>query len=63
MTSARSDTGVDNDLVRVAIWSFEPGQSTGEHLHEHDYVVVTDGITRVRSGEREDDNEMRKGGC
>ncbi|MFG3246264.1 cupin domain-containing protein [Streptomyces sp. NPDC048187] len=39
----------EDERVRVTRWDFEPGQSTGRHLHEHDYVVVpvTDGRTDV----------------
>lgn len=31
---------VDNDRVRVTRWHFEPGQATGYHRHDYDYVVV-----------------------
>ncbi|WP_407555476.1 cupin domain-containing protein [Streptomyces sp. Pv4-95] len=39
----------EDEGVRVTRWDFEPGQSTGPHVHEHDYVVVpvTDGRTDV----------------
>ncbi|MFJ4428807.1 cupin domain-containing protein [Streptomyces bobili] len=39
----------EDEQVRVTRWAFEPGQSTGRHVHEHDYVVVpvTDGQTDV----------------
>ena len=38
--SATSETMVDNDRVRVTKWSFEPGASTGWHVHEYDYVIT-----------------------
>lgn len=65
MPVAQSNTSIDNDIVRVTNWTFEPGQSTGEHRHEHDYVVVplTDGITSILTTERRDQNELHKGGC
>jgi quercetin dioxygenase-like cupin family protein len=50
MTStARASVQHEDERVRVTRWDFEPGQSTGRHVHEHDYVVVpvTDGRTDV----------------
>src|SRR5690242_13947338 len=50
MTStARASVQVEDVRVRVTRWDFEPGQSTGQHVHEYDYVVVpvTDGRTDV----------------
>ncbi|MFB7961125.1 hypothetical protein ACFC4M_13510 [Streptomyces sp. NPDC056019] len=48
-TTARATEQHEDDRVRVTRWDFEPGQSTGRHVHAHDYVVVpvTDGRTRV----------------
>jgi beta-alanine degradation protein BauB len=37
---ATSAVHVDNDRARVTEWKFEPGQATGWHRHEYDYVVV-----------------------
>ncbi|WP_198585872.1 cupin domain-containing protein [Pararhizobium haloflavum] len=31
---------IDNERTRVTEWRFAPGAETGEHVHEHDYVVV-----------------------
>ncbi|MCY4542480.1 MAG: cupin domain-containing protein [Rhodobacteraceae bacterium] len=31
---------IDNHRVRVTEWRFAPGQATGHHRHEFDYVVV-----------------------
>jgi quercetin dioxygenase-like cupin family protein len=44
-TTARATVQHDDEKVRVTRWDFAPGQSTGHHVHEHDYVVVpvTDG--------------------
>jgi len=30
----------DNERVRVVRWHFAPGEETGWHTHERDYVVV-----------------------
>ncbi|GGY09230.1 cupin domain-containing protein [Streptomyces tanashiensis] len=48
-TTARASTQHEDDRVRVTRWDFEPGQSTGRHVHAYDYVVVpvTDGRTHV----------------
>ena len=37
---AKSDIMIDNDKTRVTHWLFEPGEDTGDHIHEYDYVVV-----------------------
>ena len=31
---------IDNDRVCVTEWRFGPGDATGQHRHEYDYVVV-----------------------
>ncbi|MEU2552167.1 cupin domain-containing protein [Streptomyces sp. NPDC013313] len=48
-TTARASVQHEDERVRVTRWDFEPGQSTGRHVHEYDYVVVpvTDGRTDV----------------
>ncbi|MGV9407115.1 cupin domain-containing protein [Streptomyces sp. NPDC003674] len=48
-TTARASVQHEGERVRVTRWDFEPGQSTGRHVHEYDYVVVpvTDGRTDV----------------
>ena len=37
---AKSELMIDNEKTRVTRWSFEPGEDTGKHVHEYDYVVV-----------------------
>ena len=37
---AKSKIMIDNKRTRVTRWSFEPGDETGIHKHEYDYVVV-----------------------
>ena len=37
---AKSEIIIDNDKTRVTRWSFLPGEDTGKHIHEYDYVVV-----------------------
>ncbi|MFJ9175890.1 cupin domain-containing protein [Streptomyces sp. NPDC102360] len=48
-TTARATVQHEDERTRVTRWDFEPGQSTGRHVHEYDYVVVpvTDGRTDV----------------
>lgn len=41
MSSAHSDTTIDDERVRVTRWTFgADGDNTGPHVHEYDYVVV-----------------------
>lgn len=37
---AKSTVLIDNDRTRVTEWRFAPGEATGWHRHEFDYVVV-----------------------
>ncbi|MCP4304944.1 MAG: cupin domain-containing protein [bacterium] len=37
---AESTVVIDNDRTRVTEWRFAPGEATGWHRHEFDYVVV-----------------------
>lgn len=48
-TTARATLQHEDDRSRVMRWDFAPGESTGRHVHEFDYVVVpiTDGQTHV----------------
>lgn len=39
-TTARATVQHDDQQLRVTRWDFEPGTSTGQHVHEYDYVVV-----------------------
>lgn len=61
--SARPTVQVDNEHVRVTEWRFGPGEATGWHRHEHDYVVVpmTVGPLRARSAQGETMNELVPG--
>ncbi len=54
---------VDDEVVRVTEWRFEPGARTGHHRHEFDYVVVpmTDGLLRIESAAGTTHFELRKG--
>ena len=46
---ARPTVQHEDHQVRVTRWDFEPGASTGPHVHGYDYVVVpvTDGLLAV----------------
>jgi quercetin dioxygenase-like cupin family protein len=37
---ATSTQMIDDDLIRVTRWDFEPNAETGWHRHVRDYVVV-----------------------
>ena len=40
---------IDNERVRVTEWRFAPGETTGFHRHEYDYVVVPMSTGRLAS--------------
>ena len=42
---AKANVMIDNQKTRVTEWSFEVGDSTGQHIHEYDC-----GSTLVRWG-------------
>lgn len=46
---AEATIHVDNDRARVTEYRFAPGDATGWHRHEFDYVItpVTDGRVRI----------------
>ncbi|MFI5992354.1 cupin domain-containing protein [Streptomyces sp. NPDC051362] len=48
-TTARASVQHEDEQVRVTRWDFEPGESTGRHVHAYDYVVVpvTDARTDI----------------
>lgn len=52
---ARATVQVDNDRVRVTEWRFAPGEATGWHRHEYDYVIVpiTTGKLKLFDGKEE----------
>ena len=54
---------LDNDRVRVVRWSFAPGEATGWHRHEFDYVIVpvTDGTLLLDDGADETRAELVAG--
>jgi beta-alanine degradation protein BauB len=49
MGTAQATVHVDNDKTRVTEYRFAPGDATGWHRHEFDYVItpVTDGRVRI----------------
>jgi quercetin dioxygenase-like cupin family protein len=54
---------IENERVIVRKWSFAPGADTGDHVHEHDYVVVplTTGKLRLVEPEGIRDVELTRG--
>jgi len=51
--AATSTHELENERVRVTRWRFAPGEATGWHRHELDYVIVpvTDGTLRLETPE------------
>mgnify|MGYP003330296196 FL=1 len=41
---------IDDEKVRITRFDFDPGQETGWHVHEHDYVItaITDCLMMVQ---------------
>ena len=37
---ASSTVLIDNDICKLTLWDFAPGQETGWHTHTMDYVVM-----------------------
>jgi beta-alanine degradation protein BauB len=62
---ARPTVLVDNDRVRVTEWRFDPGEATGWHRHELDYVVVpmTTGALNARMAQGETSTQLVVGGA
>jgi quercetin dioxygenase-like cupin family protein len=60
---ARPTVQLDNDRVRVTEWRFAPGDATGWHRHDYDYVVLpmTTGPLRARSAQGETMAELVTG--
>jgi beta-alanine degradation protein BauB len=60
---ARATVQVDNETVRVTEWRFTPGEATGWHRHDYDYVVVpmTIGPLRIRTAQAEVSNDIVTG--
>lgn len=46
---AQPTVQIDNERVKVTLWTFAPGAETGHHVHAFDYVVVplTSGTLRL----------------
>jgi beta-alanine degradation protein BauB len=40
MTQAEAILRIETDDVRATEWRFAPGQETGHHRHDYDYIVV-----------------------
>lgn len=61
--TAKATKLIDNDRVIVTEWRFQPGDNTGWHRHEHDYVIVPlmDGKLKLVTKEGESVAEMKKG--
>ena len=61
---ASATVKIDNERVRVTEWSFEPGQATGHHRHELDYIVVpltTGRLKIIDNSGAESDAQLERG--
>jgi quercetin dioxygenase-like cupin family protein len=60
---ASSQPLLENERVRVTRWSFAPGEATGWHRHELDYVIVpvTGGTLLIDDGAAETEVELTAG--
>ena len=60
---ATSTVQVDNERVRVTEWRFAPGEATGWHRHELDYVIVpvVGGTIRLETSDGTTDTELVSG--
>ncbi|HLY51551.1 MAG TPA: cupin domain-containing protein [Steroidobacteraceae bacterium] len=54
---------IDNERVRVTLWTFAPGAETGQHVHACDYVVVpmTSGVLRLIEADGTRDAQLTAG--
>lgn len=54
---------IDNERSRVTQWRFAPGEATGWHRHEHDYVIVpvTAGTLLLDDGSQTAEAELEAG--
>jgi mannose-6-phosphate isomerase-like protein (cupin superfamily) len=61
--TGKATVQIDNERVRVTAWNFAPGEATGHHRHEMDYVVVplTTGRLLIRNAEGEHMVELQAG--
>ena len=60
---ATSAVQVDNERVRVTEWRFAPGEATGWHRHDLDYVIVpvAGGTIRLESASGSSEAELVPG--
>ncbi|MDX1433458.1 MAG: cupin domain-containing protein [Gammaproteobacteria bacterium] len=60
---AKSVVFIDNERTRVTEWRFGPGDATGWHRHEYDYVVVPmlDGRLRLVDADGERFADLERG--
>lgn len=56
-TSCTATLLIDDDRTRVTRFDFDPGQETGWHIHEFDYVITA--LTDCRMRLEEPGGEMR----
>jgi beta-alanine degradation protein BauB len=61
--TAKAIKHIENDRVIVTEYRFAPGDNTGWHRHEHDYVIVPlmDGRLKLVTASGYNFAEMKKG--
>ena len=61
--TAKSTVFIENERVIVTEYRFEPGENTGWHRHEHDYVVIPlmDGRLKLVTRDGESLADMKAG--
>lgn len=64
MAQAESIRRLETDEVRVTEWRFQPGDTTGHHRHDYDYVVVplTTGTLRAIAADSDVSRALTPGG-
>lgn len=62
LETAKLETIVDNDRIRMTRITWAPGAETGWHTHPHDYVIVpyVDCRVRVETAEKAFEAEMQR---
>ncbi len=58
MAQAQSTRRIDTPEVRVTEWRFGPGDATGWHRHEYDYVVVPLSTGTLRAVAKDGDTTL-----
>ena len=63
MSLAEAIVRLDNDEVRVTEYRFKPGDETGHHRHDFDYVVIplSEGVLKLYAASGETHAQLSPG--